>query len=161
MRRLRWIVVSSAVLPAVVLAASPRGGNAQGTPAQTPSAPTAQNPAAQSAAKSSAERGRPSKSVYGKLERVDESLNGVIMRSDDGARLPGGSRLSWHEGRSATSSLKSKGSELTTALTCSTPVGGATTTGLARTGIHAFTCCAVNLGSGPAPLGQRTEGAAV
>jgi len=30
---------------------------------------------------------RAKKSVYGKLERVDPSLNGVIMRSDEGKRL--------------------------------------------------------------------------
>lgn len=29
----------------------------------------------------------PKKSVYGKLERVDKSLNGIIMRSDEGKRL--------------------------------------------------------------------------
>ena len=30
---------------------------------------------------------RPSQSVHGRLERVDQSLNGVIMKSDDGKRL--------------------------------------------------------------------------
>jgi hypothetical protein len=34
-----------------------------------------------------AERPRSFKSVYGKLERVDKSLNGVMMRSDAGERL--------------------------------------------------------------------------
>jgi hypothetical protein len=76
MRRLRWIAGSTATL--LLLAASPGRGSAQ-DPAPTP--------ADTGAAKSSAELGRPSKSVRGKLERVDESLNGLIMRSDEGKRM--------------------------------------------------------------------------
>lgn len=74
MRRLATIVVSSAALVGLLVGAA--GGAAY-----------AQAPADTGAAKSSAERGLPSKSVYGKLESIDESLNGAIMRSDDGKRL--------------------------------------------------------------------------
>jgi len=71
MRRLRWIAVTIGLLIASRWAVQ----------AQAPA------PADTGAAKSSAELGRPSKSVRGKLESVDESLNGVIMRSDDGKRM--------------------------------------------------------------------------
>ena len=74
MRGFRWMAVSSTALLGVL--AGPAHWAAR-----------AQDPADTGAAKSSKELGRPSKSVYGKLERVDESLNGVIMRSDDGSRL--------------------------------------------------------------------------
>jgi hypothetical protein len=77
MRRLRGTVVSGAVL--LMLATIPLHGDAQ--------APATQAPADPGAAKSSAELGRPSKSVRGKLESVDASLNGAIMRSDDGKRM--------------------------------------------------------------------------
>jgi hypothetical protein len=39
------------------------------------------------AAQAPAEPARPQKSVYGKLESVDKSLNSVIMKSDEGERL--------------------------------------------------------------------------
>jgi hypothetical protein len=74
MRRLRWTAVSGVALLGLLLGSS--GGPAHG-----------QAPADTGAAKSSAELGRPSKSVRGKLETVDASLNGVIMRSEDGKRM--------------------------------------------------------------------------
>ena len=76
MRRVRWIAVTGAALVGLVLGAAP-AARAQGA-AATPDT---------GAAKSSAELGRPSKSVRGKLESVDESLNGIIMRSDEGKRM--------------------------------------------------------------------------
>lgn len=39
------------------------------------------------AAQASPEPARPHKSVYGKLSSVDQSLNGVIMRADDGQKM--------------------------------------------------------------------------
>lgn len=42
---------------------------------------------ARAGAQAAEDAGRPHKSVYGTLEKVDQSLNGVIMRSDDGQRL--------------------------------------------------------------------------
>src|SRR6185295_15992249 len=44
-------------------------------------------PAPEVAAQASPAPARPHKSVYGKLSSVDRSLNGVIMRSDDGQKL--------------------------------------------------------------------------
>ena len=76
MRRLRWIVGTIGLLSATSWAAH----------AQAPPATEAAKPDS-GAAKSSAELGRPSKSVRGTLERVDESLNGVIMRSEEGKRM--------------------------------------------------------------------------
>lgn len=43
--------------------------------------------AQESPAPASSDAARPHKSVYGKLSSVDRSLNGVIMRSDDGQKL--------------------------------------------------------------------------
>ncbi len=83
MRRLRWIAVTGAALVGLV----PGGGAARAqdaAPAQTPAAASTPDTGA---AKSSAELGKPSKSVRGKLERVDESLNGIIIRSDEGKRM--------------------------------------------------------------------------
>lgn len=68
MRTFRGTLVPSAVL-AVLLAVPAHDGSAQ-----APAAPA--SPAT-----------RPSKSVRGKLERVDATLNSVIMRSDEGGRL--------------------------------------------------------------------------
>ena len=74
MRRLRGIAVACGALLGLLPGASRWAAHAQ-APVDT------------GEAKSSAELGRPSKSVRGTLERVDESLNGVIMRSDEGKRV--------------------------------------------------------------------------
>jgi hypothetical protein len=76
MRKVSWIAVTVVAMLGFVYAASRGAAHAQ-----------APAPADTGAAKSSAELGRPSKSVRGKLVRVDESLNGVIMRSDEGKRM--------------------------------------------------------------------------
>ena len=39
------------------------------------------------AAQAPSDSGRPHKSVYGKLSSVDKSLNGVVMRADDGQKM--------------------------------------------------------------------------
>lgn len=44
-------------------------------------------PPPQAAAQAPTDPSRPSKSVYGKLESIDRSLNGVVMKSDAGERL--------------------------------------------------------------------------
>jgi hypothetical protein len=49
--------------------------------------PAPQVAAQESPAPASSDAPRPHKSVYGKLSSVDQSLNGVIMRSDDGQKL--------------------------------------------------------------------------
>lgn len=78
MRKVSWIAVTVVAMLGFVYVASRGAAHAQ-APAPAP--------ADTGAAKSSAELGRPSKSVRGKLERVDESLNGVIMRTDEGKRM--------------------------------------------------------------------------
>jgi hypothetical protein len=71
------MVASGAALLGVLVAGSTRLGHAQ-APAPAEKASADQAPAAPA---------RPHKSVYGKLERVDVTLNGVIMRSNEDKRL--------------------------------------------------------------------------